>query len=112
MPQDYDPCVCAREQVGTSGQDRENSENWASNKAVAFAHVEFPAILADGGDDRLVLNAKGVNKYHCRPEVSSSAPRKLGVGRASRAQHVSRSTRESLEHRSRALTHQLTNSSF
>ncbi len=46
---------------------------------MAFAHVEFPAILADGGDDRLVLNAKGVNKYHCRPEVSSSARRKGGV---------------------------------
>jgi hypothetical protein len=73
MPLDYNPCACVREQVGTSGQERGNSENWASNQAVAFAHVEFPAILADGGDDRLVLNAKGVNKYHCRPEVSSSA---------------------------------------
>ena len=88
MPLDYNHCACAREQVGTSGQDRGNSENWASNQAVAFAHVEFPAILADGGDDRLVLNAKGVNKYHCRPEVSSSARgREGGVGRASRAQH-------------------------
>ena len=34
-----------------------------------MANVEFPAVFTEGGDDRLVLNAKGVNKYHCRPEV-------------------------------------------
>jgi len=33
-----------------------------------MANVEFPAVFTEGGDDRLVLNAKGVNKYHCRPE--------------------------------------------
>eukprot|EP00277_Geminigera_cryophila_P001574 CAMPEP_0179416164 /NCGR_PEP_ID=MMETSP0799-20121207/6642_1 /TAXON_ID=46947 /ORGANISM="Geminigera cryophila, Strain CCMP2564" /LENGTH=489 /DNA_ID=CAMNT_0021188997 /DNA_START=57 /DNA_END=1526 /DNA_ORIENTATION=+ len=30
--------------------------------------IEYPAILTDGGDDRLTLNSKGVNKYHCKPE--------------------------------------------
>ena len=35
-----------------------------------MSEVSYPLILTEGGDDRLVLNAKGVNKYHCRPEVS------------------------------------------
>lgn len=33
-----------------------------------MASANYPLILTEGGDDRLVLNAKGVNKYHCRPE--------------------------------------------
>jgi len=39
-------------------------------EARKMASANYPLILTEGGDDRLVLNAKGVNKYHCRPEVS------------------------------------------
>jgi hypothetical protein len=35
-----------------------------------MANIEFPGIFAEGGDDRLALNSKGVNKYFCRPEVT------------------------------------------
>ena len=46
-----------------------------------MASANYPLILTEGGDDRLVLNAKGVNKYHCRPEVSLLS---VGVGSAFR----------------------------
>jgi len=39
--------------------------------------IEYPAILTDGGDDRLTLNSKGVNKYHCKPEVINLSPAHL-----------------------------------
>jgi hypothetical protein len=35
-----------------------------------MANIEFPGIFSEGGDDRLALNSKGVNKYFCRPEVT------------------------------------------
>jgi hypothetical protein len=51
-----------------------------------MSEASYPFVLTQGGDDRLVLNAKGVNKYHCRPEVSknsregaASLPPKPGV---------------------------------
>jgi len=39
--------------------------------------MEYPIILTDGGDDRLTLNSKGVNKYHCKPEVINLSPTHL-----------------------------------
>ncbi|KAJ1482975.1 hypothetical protein T484DRAFT_1802192 [Baffinella frigidus] len=33
----------------------------------------FPDVLTMGGDCRLTLNAKGVNKYHCMPEPMANA---------------------------------------
>ena len=51
-----------------------------------MSEASYPFVLTQGGDDRLVLNGKGVNKYHCRPEVSknsregaASLPPKPGV---------------------------------
>ena len=31
-------------------------------------NATYPEILTEGGDDRLILNKKGTNKYHCTPQ--------------------------------------------
>ena len=38
-----------------------------------MAALGFPLVMTDGGDDRCTLNAKGVNKYHCRPSPVKGA---------------------------------------
>lgn len=38
-----------------------------------MAALGFPLVMIDGGDDRCTLNAKGVNKYHCRPSPVKGA---------------------------------------
>eukprot|EP00960_Hanusia_phi_P046294 757738-Hanusia_phi.AAC.1 len=58
------PCYTAISYVGPCCTD-----------AVAVSLVEnmalnatYPQILTEGGDDRLILNKKGTNKYHCTPK--------------------------------------------
>jgi len=38
-----------------------------STMAATMEAAAFPDVLTLGGDCRLTLNAKGVNKYHCMP---------------------------------------------
>jgi hypothetical protein len=33
----------------------------------------YPLIMTEGGDDRLLLNSEGINKYHCCPEPIKDA---------------------------------------